>query len=311
MEFKQVESFVAVARKKSFSKAADALFMSQPAITSNIQKLERELGIILVNRKSKNITLTEGGKIFYRYAVEIINICAQAEYSLSEYKRNIKGTMEIYASTIPEQYLLPYIVKAFKEVYPLVLFSIRHKDSKEVVEEILSGRINFGFTGAKYSSETLEYIDFYDDRLVLITSPEKRFTTDSVSIKSLIGEDIVLREEGSGTRLLIENALKEKNLDINMFRSQTINDSLEAIKKMVALGVGISFVSEVAVKSEVASGQLNKYEIEDLELNRHFSLVYCNNRCLSPLEEKFKDFVAAWKWDGELKNIKLEEWHNG
>lgn len=300
MEFRQVESFAAVVRKKSFSKAADALFMSQPAITSNIQKLEKELGITLINRKSKSITLTEGGKIFYRYAVEMINICAKAEHSLSEYKKNIEGVLEICTSTIPEQYLLPYIVKAFKEAYPQVLFSIRHKDSKEVAEEILSGRINFGFIGAKYSSEDLEYIDFFDDKLVLITSPEKSITTDSVSINSLIGEDIVLREEGSGTRLLIENALREKKLDINMFRSQTINDSLEAIKKMVALNVGISFVSNIAVVHEVASGQLKQYEIEDLNLNRHFSLVYCNNRCLSPLEEKFKEFVAAWKWDNTV-----------
>lgn len=296
MEFKQVECFIAVARKKSFSKAADMLFMSQPAVTSNIQKLEKELGITLIDRKSRNIILTEAGKIYYRYAVEITNICDQAQYSLSEYKESIEGMLEICASTIPEQCLLPYIVKAFKEAYPLVLFSIRHKDSKEVVEEILSGRINFGFIGAKYSSKNLEYIDFYDDRLVLITSPEKIFTTEFVSIQSLMGEDIVMREEGSGTRLLIESALKKKKLDMSIFRSQTINDSLEAIKKLVELNVGISFVSDVAVRNEVASGQLKKYEINDLDLNRHFSLVYCNNRCLSTIEEKFKDFVASWKW---------------
>ena len=85
MEFKQIESFVAVAQKKSFSNAANTLFMSQPAVSSNIQKLERELGIKLIDRKTKNITLTEGGNIFYRYAVEMINLCAQAEHSLSEY----------------------------------------------------------------------------------------------------------------------------------------------------------------------------------------------------------------------------------
>jgi DNA-binding transcriptional LysR family regulator len=284
-------------KKRVFSKAADMLFMSQPAVSSNIQKLEKELGIILIDRKSKNIALTEAGKIYYRYAVEITNICAQAEYSLSEYKENIEGMLEICASTIPEQYLLPYIVKAFKEAYPKVLFSIRHKDSREVAEEVLSGRINFGFIGAKYSSENLEYIDFYDDRLVLITSPEKNFTTEFVSIKSLMGEDIVLREEGSGTRLLIERALRKKKLDMSIFRSQTINESLEAIKKLVELNIGISFVSDVAVRDEVASGKLKKYGIEDLDLNRKFSLVYCNNRCLSPIEEKFKDFVASWKWN--------------
>lgn len=297
MEFKQVESFVAVARNKSFSKAADGLFMSQPAVTSNVQKLERGLGVTLIDRKSKNITLTEGGKLLYRYAVEILNICAKAEHSLSEYKKNIEGTLEICASTIPEQYLLPHIVKAFKAVYRHVHFSVRHQDSKTVVDEILAGRINFGFIGAKYPSKSLKYIDFYDDQMVLITSPQKKFTAAAVRIESLIGEDIVLREEGSGTRLLLEKALQERKLDLSIFRSLTIIESLAAIKKMVALDVGISFVSDVAVKHEVAAGLLKRYEVEDLNLNRHFSLVYCNDRCLSPLEDKFKDFVAAWKWD--------------
>ena len=131
--------------------------------------------------------------------------------------------------------------------------------------------------------------------MVLIASPQKKFDSDSVSIKSLVGENILLREEGSGTRLLLENALKEKELDMSMFKSQIINDSLEAIKKMVELDVGISLVSDIAVKREVESGQLKQYEISDLELKRSFSLVYSNNRCLSPIEEKFKDFVSNWK----------------
>lgn len=296
MEFKQVECFVAVARKNSFSKAADVLFLSQPAITSNIQKLEKELGMILFDR-NKNITLTKGGIEFFPYAVEILNLRDKAKIAINQHKNNIEGVLEICASTIPEQYLLPHIIKAFKEAYPQVLFSIRHKDSKEVAEEIVSGMTNFGFIGAKYSYEGIKYIDFFEDRLVLITSPKKTFATDPISIQSLIGEEIVLREEGSGTRQLIENALKEKDLDLNIFRSRTINYSMEAIKKMVALNVGISFASDVSVKCEVASGRLKQYEVEDLNLNRHFSLVYCNNRYLSPAEEKFKEFVAAWKWD--------------
>lgn len=297
MEFNQVKIFVAVAQKKSFSKAAELLFISQPTVTSNVQKLENELGIKLIHRKSKNASLTEGGILFYRYAVELVNIYAQAQYSISKYKNDIEGELEIYASTVPEQYLLPHIVKAFKKEYPLVLFSVRHKDSREVLDEILFGRINFGFVGAKYPSDVLEYIDFYDDRLVLITSLEKKLNTDSVNIETLKGEDIILREEGSGTRLLFENALKKKKLDITMFGSQTINESLEAIKKMVALGVGIGLVSYIAVKHEVTSGKLRQYKIQDLELNRKFSLVYCKNRCLSPIEEKFKDFIANWKWN--------------
>ncbi|HOF03792.1 MAG TPA: LysR substrate-binding domain-containing protein, partial [Atribacterota bacterium] len=145
--------------------------------------------------------------------------------------------------------------------------------------------------------EGIDYIDIYKDRLVLITSSEKKFNHNPLTTKDLIGEEIVLREEGSGTRLLIENALKEKGLGLNIFKTQTISYSLGAIKKMVALNIGISFSSEISVKNEVNSGYLNQYKVEDLNLNRNFSFAYCNNRCLSPLEEKFKEFVTSWKWD--------------
>jgi len=300
LDFKQLECFVTVAREKSFSKAAEILYLSQPSVTSKVQKLESKLDITLFNRKNKNISLTEGGEMFYRYATELLNLCAKAENSICEYKKNIEGVLTICASSIPEQHLLPYIVKAFKEKYPQVVFSIRHKDSKEVVEEILAGTINFGFVGAKYVSEALEYIDFFDDRLLLVTAKEKKLNGKPITIDMLFGEDIVLREEGSGTRLLIENALKEKKLDFNIFKSQTINESMEAVKKMVALGVGISFISEIAVKDELATGQLVSYDIEDLKLDRHFSLAYSKNRCLSPIEEKFKEFVRDWQWEGIL-----------
>lgn len=296
MEFKQLECFIAVARKKSFSRAADILFLSQPAITSNIQKLEKEFGVILFDR-NKNITLTEVGVEFFTYAVDMLNIRDKSEVAISLHKNNIEGVLEICASTIPAQYLLPHIIKAFKEIYPQVFFYIYNKDSREVTEEILSGMTSFGFIGAKYPYEGIKYIDFFEDKLVLITSPERTFNTDSITIQSLMGEEIILREEGSGTRQIIEDALKAKKLNLNIFRSQTINYNMEAIKKMVALNIGISFASNISVKHEVASGRLKQYEVEDLNLNRKFSLVYCNNRYLSPVEEKFKEFITTWKWD--------------
>lgn len=292
MELKQIECFVAVVQKKSFSKAAEMLFMSQPAVTSNVQRLESELGLTLLDRKNKEVSLTEGGKIFYRYAAEMLNICAKAEHSLGEYKKKMEGVLEICASTIPQQYLLPNVIKGFKEKYPLVVFSVCHKDSKAATEEIAAGRFNIGFVGAKYPSAALEYIDFYEDKLVLIASVSKNFKKDPPDLESLKGEDLLLREEGSGTRLLLEQALREKGLGLSYFRSSVTNDSLEAIKKMAEFGVGISFVSAVAVEQEVALGRLKQYEIKDLNLTRHFSLAYCRKRCLSPLEEKFKDYVA-------------------
>lgn len=296
MEFKQLECFVTVARKKSFSKSVDVLFISQPAITNSIQKLERELDTILFDR-NKEITLTKSGKEFFPYALEMLNIRDKSMMAITKYNNNIEGILEICASTIPEQYLLPHIIRNFKEIYPKVVFFIYHKDSREVAEEILMGKTNFGFIGAKYPYEGIEYIDFFEDRLVLITSSKKEFNKDSMGIEDLVDEEIVLREEGSGTRQIIENALKNKKLDLNIFKSRTVSNSMEAIKKMVALDIGISFTSYVSVKSELSAGQLKQYEVRDLNLSRNFSLVYCNNRSLSPLEEKFKEFVIDWKWD--------------
>lgn len=227
----------------------------------------------------------------------MLNIRDRSIMAINKYSNNIEGVLEICASTIPEQYLLPHIIRSFKEIYPKVVFYIYHKDSREVVEEILIGKTNFGFIGAKYPYEGIEYIDFFEDKLVLISSSEKKFNKDPIGIKDLIDEEIVLREEGSGTRQIIENALKEKELDLNIFKSRTISNSMEAIKKMVALDIGISFTSYISVKSELAVGQLKQYEVKDLNLSRNFSLVYCNNRSLSPLEEKFKEFVIDWKWD--------------
>lgn len=171
MEFKQLECFVNVARKKSFSKAADILFLSQPAITNNIQNLEKELGTRLFER-NKTIDLTEKGFEFLPYAIEMLNIRDKSKMEMTKQK-DIEGILEIYASSIPAQYLLPHIIKAFKEIYPKVLFYINHEDSKIIADEVLSGVASFGFIGARYPNEKINYIDFYKDKLVLIASPEK------------------------------------------------------------------------------------------------------------------------------------------
>lgn len=297
MEFSQVKIFVAVAQQKSFSKAAELLFLSQPAVTSNIKKLETGLGVTLFNRKNKNISLTEGGSLFYQYAIEMINVYQKALYSLNGYKKSMSGSLDLTASTIPEQYLLPYMIKEFQTLYPLIKIAIRHQASEKILEQILSGNLNFGFVGAKKETEALEYIDVYNDRLVLIASAENKIASGLVKITDFAGSNIILREDGSGTKLLFENALKKNQLDMSIFGSQIISESLETIKKLVSLDVGISLVPYIAVQDEIKSGQLKQYEIDDLNLQRSYSFVYTKHRTLSPIEEKFKEFLLDWTWN--------------
>ena len=149
MEFNQLESFISVVKHKSFSKAARELFLTQPSISNNIQNLEKELGAVLLDRKGKTIALTDSGKIFYRYALELINTREQAIHSIKDHLNKIEGKIELKASSIPEQYILPYIIKDFTKIYPKVTFSIIHKNSMDIIDDILIGKESFGIVGIK------------------------------------------------------------------------------------------------------------------------------------------------------------------
>src|SRR5690606_9094478 len=179
MDFRQLETFVEVAKLKSFSKAAEKLYITQPTVTNHIQNLEKELGTLLINRLGKTITLTHAGNILYSYAINILNTCDKAKFELATYKGKIQGHINIYSSSVPRNYLLPKIINSFLNIYPDVTFSIGHGDSKRVIRSILDGETDFGILGAKYSSNNLKYLNLMDDELILITHNTDGFPYDN------------------------------------------------------------------------------------------------------------------------------------
>lgn len=298
MEFNQIETFLSVVKHKSFSKAAKELFLTQPTVSNNIQNLEKELKTTLLDRKSKTITLTDSGKSFYKYAVELINTRDKAKYDLIRKSSKVEGEIEISASSIPEQYILPYIIKDFLEKYPKACFNVIHKNSKDVVEDILKGKNNFGIVGAKYPSEVLEYLDFYQDELVLAVPDKENYSwpiDEKLDFNILLTQKLILRKEGSGTRFLIDESLSKKGLDIQKLNIVSIIDSNEMIKKMIELDLGISLISKIAVKNETDLGLIKTYKFKDLELKRNFYFVYHKNRTLAPVVEAFKEFLTDWQ----------------
>ncbi|HOG62402.1 MAG TPA: selenium metabolism-associated LysR family transcriptional regulator [Sedimentibacter sp.] len=298
MEFNQLESFISVVKNNSFSLAAKELYTTQPTVSNNIKNLEKELNTTLLDRTSKIITLTDSGKLFYKYAVELINIRDKAKFSISEHDCRVEGEIEICASSIPEEYILPYIIKDFLKIYPKVSFSITHKNSKDVIDNILGGKLNYGIVGAKYYSELLEYIDFYEDELIFC-APYNKYPSvknEYLDINTLLSEKFILRKTGSGTRRLIEQRLSEKGIDIDSLNIISFIDSNEMIKKMIELGLGVSFISKIAVKNEIDLKLVKAFRIEDLNLKRSFYFVHNKNRTLSPLVEAFKDFLTHWKY---------------
>lgn len=297
MDFRQLETFVEVINLKSFSKAAKKLFLTQPTITSHIQNLEKELGTILINRSSKEISPTDAGNILYDYALNIINMRDMAQFKLNKYQGKIQGELEISASSIPEQYVLPYILKDFINVYPDVTFTITHNDSKQVIESITEGYVDFGIVGAKFNSNSLEYIELLEDNLVIVTPNNENYPLESygqLDTDFLLNENIILREAGSGSRLFFENILKNKNVDIHSLNIVAHIEDNETIKKFIELGLGISIMSEMAIKKEIELGMLKPYYINGFDFKRKFYFVYHKKRHLSPLAETFRDFVVKY-----------------
>ena len=174
MEFNQLESFISVVKHKSFSQAARNLH-NPTDCKHNIKSLEKELNTTLLDRTSKDITLTEAGRKLYEFAVELINTRDKARHTIMDHSEKIEGEIEISASSIPEQYILPYIIKDFLSIYPDVSFSVNHKDSKNIVDDILEGINYIGMVGAKYCSDKLEYMGFYEDELVLAVPDNERY----------------------------------------------------------------------------------------------------------------------------------------
>ena len=297
MDFRQLETFIEVANSKSFSRAAEKLYITQPTVTNHIQNLEKELETLLINRSGKNISLTDTGDLFYKYAINILNYCEMAKFDLATHKGHIQGHISVFSSSVPRKYILPRIIGGFTKNYPDVSFSLLDKDSKGVIKSILDADTDFGIVGAKYPHNSLSYIELMEDQLVLIVPNNKSLAKANYSnlkLREILNEKFIFREKGSGTRNLVENGLIKKNINIKELSIFAYIEDTETIKELVSLGLGISFISKKAIKSDIELGKYKAYYVDELNLNRKFYFVYHNKRQLSPLNETFKNFVLDY-----------------
>lgn len=294
MDFKHIETFITIAKLRSFSKAADSLFLTQPTISNHIQNLESSLGTTLINRHNKNITLTQTGELFLSYAIEILNKKQEALSSLNILEKDISGTLELICSSIPEQYILPSLISSFSKIYSKVRFKLTHFDSQKVLDDISSGLIDFGFVGDKINNPNLEYIKIAEDDLTIIVPNKGKFKAmETISLEELLEEKFILREKGSGTRNFFENVLRSKNIDIKNLNIIAYIENIQAIKECVKHNLGISIVSSKSIEEEIENKTLKKLTLEDIFFKRNFYFVYHKSKYLSPTAQKFKEFVLA------------------
>jgi DNA-binding transcriptional LysR family regulator len=292
MDIKQLEAFVAIAKLKSFSKAAESLYITQPTISTHIKNLEYELHATLIDRSSKKIHLTQAGAILYKYAVDILNSRDYAIFSLNDYKGKIEGLLEISASSVPEEYLLPDMLISFNEIFPDVSYKISKYDSGIIIDKILQGEINFGIVGSKTDSKKLEYLKIMSDEIILAAPPLEMYSAVEITPGELKNFNFILREKGSGSRKALEAALSKHGISISDLTIRAFIENNRTIVQCLKKNMGLTFISRHAVLNDLNDGSLIIIPVKDMHIFRDFYFVYNRTIALSPLAEAFKTFVT-------------------
>ena len=294
MEFRQLEAFVNAVKYKSFSKAADATFLTQPTISTHVGNLEAELGVRLLNRKGREISLTPEGQTFYGYAMELLNTRERALNQIHNAEKELEGILEIQTSTIPGHYYLPMLLDEFHQLHPKVRFYVEQTDSRTVNDNLLAQRGEIGLTGYK-GNMGLTYEPLFHDEMVLITPDHEKYKPyangEEIPVEVFIHEPFIMREDGSGTKQEMEKALVNgkavfKNVDVIARMT-----NMTSVKQVVSRGLGVSIVSEQVVKETAESEKIRYFRIKGLEKKRCFYLAYNKSAILSPAADAFLQFV--------------------
>jgi DNA-binding transcriptional LysR family regulator len=295
MNFNHLLVFHKVAEKRHFTRAAEELFISQPAVSKQVHELEKKLGMSLFTQVGRKIYLTEAGQLLYHYSKQIFALAAEAEVALGEMTKLERGHLRVGASTTIGTYLLPELLGLYRERYPHVQLSVDIANATEIQERVLAYRTEIGIVEGSVTHNELFRKVWREDELVLIASPLSPFTSTDVHLhlRHLLENDasFILRELGSGTREVLEEALEMRGFQpIPPFIEL---GSTEAIKQAVRAGLGLAFVSEHAIKLELAAGLLRRVPLVDFKLTRPLFIVYPKQKRVSKAAHAFLELLLS------------------
>jgi DNA-binding transcriptional LysR family regulator len=291
MDLHRLDVFCKVVELKSFTKAAEAVFLSQPTISEHIRSLEESVGERLIDRLGREVLPTEAGKLLYSYARKILRLRDEAVQALDNYSGRLAGHLYIGASTIPGTYILPKYIGAFKKIHGETEITLNISNSRKVTENVLHGVTEFGLIGASWNEPTLTWTEFFSDELVLVVYPEHPFAKlAAVKPQQLEGEPMIFRERDSGTRR-VTNEILEKHLDLSQLRIVAEMGSTEAVRQSIKAQIGISILSRLAVEDDLQHGTLKVVPLQGMRLTRPLFMVNRKNRPFSPICAAFVDFL--------------------
>ena len=300
----QLRILKAVAAEKSFTRAAEILFVSQPSLSKQIKILENRLGIILLNRENNTISLTEGGEVFLQYSERILALCEESCRALNDVKNGDRGHLTVGASQTIGTYLMPRVLALFAQNYPQINIKVQVDSTRVVAKNVANREIDIAVVGGDIPEKlkkNLEIENFVEDELILIVPKSHPFTfkkQKKIKKDDLYHLNFITLNSTSTIHKFIDNILIQNNIETKQFNIVMQLNSIEGIKTAVSLGLGAAFISSSAIEKEIQLNTIEIITIENIKINRTLSII-TNRGCY---RSKALEFFHKDLW--VLKNTK-------
>jgi len=295
LDLYKLEIFYWVAELKSFSQAAELLSLRQPTISAHVQELEKSLGGKLLFRVRGRVSLTPLGRLLLERAKNLLEFKRETVAAVEQFQGTLSGELWVGGSNIPGQYLLPPKLGAFVTKYPGVKPILRIGDSAGIVEDVLDGKVELGFVGFKSHDARLSFEKVWDDEMVLAVPQNHPWSRrHSVRMSDLRAEKFISREGGSGTLGSFRQLLaKHRQSPDELLNIAMELGSTEAVKEALMAGFGVSILSRISIRRELAEGSIIEVPIRGLTLKRDFYKVFHKRRPLHPIAQAFRHFLKS------------------
>ena len=295
MNLNLFKTYVRVVETQNLSRTAEDFGLSQPAVTKQIQTLEEMYGILLLERSGRKLRPTEAGEALYHSARELIRTMDKLDKSMEAIAESRKGSLFLGASTIPGQYILPLVVKGFKERYPHISISLEIADTEKIFNKISERELDMGIVGGWINNRKVDGFPWLQDELVVVVPAGHRLTGQTLtSLPDLLTERWIFREKGSGTRKAVEDLMEAHDVnreDLNIYMEA---GSTEAVLAMVEAGMGISIVSRWVIRPD-PSTKLSYINLHEKEARRLFYIVLPKQKVRRNSVSHFLEYIQKWE----------------
>ncbi len=294
LELYELRVFLAAAETENFSEAGRRLQLSQPAVSMQIQSLERRLGMELFHRNGRRIALSEAGEALVPLARDLLNMAIRIEEAIASLQGKVVGHLRIACTTTPGRYILPRLIARFRERYPDVQVTCHVVTRPIGLQMLREATVHATITSQRMQCKDVEFRHFFSDDVLLIIPPDHPWASrEYIEPEELLGQNFILREPGSGTRQVVEAGLVEVGISIDQLRTVMTLGSSESIRMAVGEGMGAAFVSALAARECINAGRIATVKVRGLELKQEIFIGRNVGRAAPAVLTAFWDFVFA------------------